>query len=174
MVIAEDTKTIRNYLPSQLAIEAAIEAAIAAADPERFRGPVSSARRFRKSCEEASFRFYSAAPWPDRERKRDRREKKKGRKKAWPKERGRDERGPKEHTALGARKKAILGGRRRRSRTGRVISRWNLVKQSSLLNDDDDNDDEDVARGLPGCLIKIEVVRCSPHPPSSHTFVLRR
>ena len=109
-----------------------------------------------------------------RERERDGREKKKGRKKAWPKERGRDERGPKEHTALGARKKAILGGRRRRSRTGRVISRWNLVKQSSLLNDDDNDDDEDVARGLPGCLIKIEVVRCSPHPPSSHTFVLRR
>lgn len=71
MVIAEDTKTIRNYLPSQLAIEAAIEAAIAAADPERFRGPVSSARRFRKSCEEASFRFYSAAPWPDREKERE-------------------------------------------------------------------------------------------------------
>lgn len=76
MVIAEDTKTIRNYLPSQLAIEAAIEAAIAAADPERFRGPVSSARRFRKSCEEASFRFYSAARQGERERERRAREEK--------------------------------------------------------------------------------------------------
>lgn len=84
MVIAEDTKTIRNYLPSQLAIEAAIEAAIAAADPERFRGPVSSARRFRKSCEEASFRFYSAARQGERERetgeRRKRVERKRGQK----------------------------------------------------------------------------------------------
>lgn len=171
MVIAEDTKTIRNYLPSQLAIEAAIEAAIAAADPERFRGPVSSARRFRKSCEEASFRFYSAARQGERERERRAREEK-GSKESVAKRTG--EGRTRAKGALGARKKAILGGRRRRSRTGRVISRWNLVKQSSLLNDDDNDDDEDVARGLPGCLIKIEVVRCSPHPPSSHTFVLRR
>lgn len=84
IVIPEDTKTIRNYLPSQLAIEAAIEAAIAAADPERFRGPVSSARRFRKSCEEASFRFYSAARQGERERetgeRRKRVERKRGQK----------------------------------------------------------------------------------------------
>lgn len=110
---------------------------------------------------EASFHFYSAACRRSERGKKGRRGK--VRKKAWPKERGQRASG----AALGARKKAVgvLGGDHE---TSRVIPRWNLVKQSSL----ETTRTRTLLRGPPGCLIKIEVVRCfslslSLSPPPS-------
>lgn len=88
------------------------------------------------------------------------REKKKARKKAWPKERGQRASG-----AARGKKKGYRGPRGR-SRTSRVIPRWNLVKQSSL-----ETTRTRTLLGPPGCLIKIEVVRSFlPLEALSHTF----
>ena len=117
---------------------------------------------------EASFHFYSAACRRSERGKKGRRGK--VRKKAWPKERGQRASG----AALGARKKAVgvLGGDHE---TSRVIPRWNLVKQSSL----ETTRTRTLLRGPPGCLIKIEVVRCfslslsrRPLPPAPSNLSL--
>ena len=129
------------------------EAARRGAAPKTGPGePVSSARRFRKSCERHPFTFIP------RRAEGVRREGRGGEKKRFERKRGQknEDNGPAEQQQpLGARKKAVgvLGGDHE---TSRVIPRWNLVKQSSL----ETTRTRTLLRGPPGCLIKIEVVRC--------------
>ena len=152
------------------------EAARRGAAPKTGPGePVSSARRFRKSCERHPFTFIP------RRAEGVRREGRGGEKKRFERKRGQknEDNGPAEQQQpLGARKKAVgvLGGDHE---TSRVIPRWNLVKQSSL----ETTRTRTLLRGPPGCLIKIEVVRCfslslslllPPSPCSFESLTLTR